>query len=167
MKTLPRPVRVGFNAVLLCMSAWFTVSIAIRVQRGIASAHWPSAPLSSFDDRSETIQYLYMGHLGNQSGVQTVPAVTYSFEVNGTTYRGNTQSYLGEGPDGRFNLHARFNGGMEKKLVYYKPDDPTINVLFPGAAPGKLLQWLVLGLFSTITASFAVRGLARLLRHVG
>lgn len=139
------PVAIFTHYILLDAIAWimlivlgffiFVTGIVTR-QEAKDSYHWPRQEAHSLR--------CSLNYMTNNGVKSYIPVIRCKFNVNGKEYQG-TEYDFSASYTSKDNANEKLNSvkSMTPLLVYYKPSDPTINVINPGIHSTHYIRFIL------------------------
>ncbi len=156
--------RVAMGLFFLIGGIWFVASMRERVFEASSSTGWPTAPA--------TITQAHVvprGSTDRKGRKQTnyFPVVEYTYLVDGNSYAGTHFRFSALGssdPDEWREMVGRFQTA-QPPMIRYKPSDPSVSVVVPGADDFDVLFATGCGIAAIGGLAFAIINLVQLLRE--
>lgn len=133
---------VGFFALFALAGAGTSLFFLIPAGKVLKARSWPAVPCTVESSRVAE-------HPGDDSTTYSVE-VSYRYEIEGKSYRGNRYQFLGgssSGYEGKQKVVDRYPAGSEA-VCYVNPDDPWDAVMERAFTPGYFFALIPLLFFS-------------------
>ena len=138
----------GFLAML---GAWVVAMLVRSLRLGRASLQWPHT------QGTVTNSLVKRELSGPGGGYSYVPLITYTYEVDGAAYEGNTFTY--RGINAKKKIATKIVEGLPKGQlvdVYYDPSEPSRAVLLPGASTSSYVIGFAIAVFIAVVGLLLV-----------
>jgi hypothetical protein len=129
-------MRELFGVDCLILGAWFTLTAAVTLVRGLLSRSWPM--VTGVVRASRVLK-----KLNSEGDEVSRRKLEYSYSVNGKTYRGTRMRF---GAFGMFAWSANVARALQRGdevSVFHSPSHPSVSVLQRGVSPLILLPLAV------------------------
>ncbi|MCE2573436.1 DUF3592 domain-containing protein [Motilimonas eburnea] len=128
--------------MLITLGVFIFITGVVTFQEAIASKNWPSS-------QAYNVKYS-LKCTSNKGAKSYIPAIKCNFTVDGTEYSG-TEYDFSASYTSKVKADAKLDSVKSRSsvLIYYKPSDPSINVINPGLNATPFIR-IVLGVLMII-----------------
>lgn len=159
-----RRFRVATGLLFLIGGTWFVASMRERVFEASSSTGWPTAPAAI--TQAHVVPRESTDRKGRKH-THYFPVVEYTYRVGGKSYTGKRFRFWALGssdPDEWREKIGRFQTA-QPPTIRYKPSDPSVSVVVPGADDFDVLFATGSGIAAIGGLAFAIINLVQLLRE--